>query len=124
MSEVPVVYVIDDDDAVRDSLCMLLEHCGFAVRSYASSAAFLHDAPEVKNGSLLVDVNMPGMTGPELLDHLRQRGTVIPAILMTGGITTRIQPAVDRIGATVLQKPFQSGELVACIETVLGRYRA
>jgi FixJ family two-component response regulator len=118
-----VVFVIDDDNGVRHSICMLLESFGIVARPYASGAAFLPDSPAA-HGCLLVDVEMPGLTGLELLDGLRSSGIAIPAIVMTAAPTSLVQRSVDRAGATLLQKPFRPGELMASIETALGRYRA
>ena len=120
MPEERVVYVIDDDHAVRDSLCMLLESYGIVAHPYASGVAFLRDLPP-EHGCLLVDVNMSGMNGLELLDELHERGIAIPVIVMTGTPTSRIQLDVDRAGATLLQKPFRPDELIACVEKTLGR---
>lgn len=123
MPKEQVVFVIDDDNAVRHSICMLLESYGIVARPYASGASFLADSPAAP-GCLLVDVDMPGMTGLELLERLRSGGIAIPAIVMTGALTSLIHRSVDRVRATLLRKPFQSGELLASIETALGRYRA
>jgi two-component system, LuxR family, response regulator FixJ len=123
MPEAGVIYVIDDDDAVRHSICMLLDSYGIAARLYTSGASFLADLP-LEHGCLLIDVNMPGMNGLELLDWLRARGIAIPVIVMTGAPTRSVRLAVDRAGATLLRKPFRTGELIACIEKVFGRSRA
>jgi two-component system response regulator FixJ len=117
----PVIYVIDDDDAVRDSLHMLLESHGFPVRTYASGSAFLRDVPTDASACLLIDVNMPDMNGLELLDELRKRGVTIPAIFMTGGLTTTIPPSVDRTEARLVEKPFRAAELIGCVEMAVGR---
>lgn len=114
----PVVFVIDDDMAVRHSICVLLESRGIAARPYASAAAFLTDLSAAQ-GCLLVDVAMPGMTGLDLLDRLRDSGIAIPAIVMTGTPTRLVQRSVDRVGATLLRKPFRSGELMACVKQAL-----
>lgn len=118
-----VVYVIDDDDAVRDSICMLLESYGIAAHPYASGEIFLADLPP-DHGCLLVDVDMPGIDGLDLLDRLRGREMAIPAIVMTGALTSRMRLASDRAEALLLQKPFRSSELIACVEKALGHYRA
>jgi FixJ family two-component response regulator len=113
-----VIYVVEDDDAVRDSICVLLDSYGIAARPYASAAALLTDLPP-EHGCLLVDVDLPGMNGLELLRQLRGQGIAIPAIVMTGAMTSRIQLAAERAGATPLSKPFLPGELIACIEQAL-----
>jgi two-component system, LuxR family, response regulator FixJ len=119
-----MVYVIDDDDAVRDSISMLLEAHAVAVRTYASAAAFLRDVSPAWTGCLLVDVNKPGMTGLELLDQLRERGIALPAIVMTGGLTASIPQITDRYAVPILQKPFRPKELIARIEEAFGRHHA
>ena len=113
-----VVYVIDDDDAVRDSICMLLESYGIAAHPYASGAVFLADLP-LDPGCLLVDVDMPGINGLELLNQLRGRRMAIPAIVMTGTLTSRTRLAADRVEAIPLLKPFRLRELVASAEKAL-----
>jgi two-component system response regulator FixJ len=115
---------VDDDDAVRDSIRMLLECEGFTVRTYASGAAFLREARPDRNSCVVIDVAMPGMSGLELLDQLRWYGITIPAIVMTGALDARIRSAVDRARAILLEKPFQVGELVGCIERALSRERS
>jgi two-component system response regulator FixJ len=124
MAAQQVIYVIDDDDAVRDSIRMLLECQDMPVRTYSSGTAFLRDEPPSKHGCLLIDVDMPDMNGFDLLDELRKRGVTIPAIVMTGGLMTRISSSADATPARLLEKPFQAGELIRCIEVALGRYRA
>ena len=85
-----VVYIIDDDDAVKDWICMLSESYGIAAHPYASGAVFLADLP-LDPGCPLVDVDMPGINGLELLDELRGRRMAIPAIVMTGALTSRMR---------------------------------
>ncbi len=117
----PTAYVIDDDDAVRDSIRMLLECEGFTVHAYASGTTFLREAHPEANCCLVVDVHMPGMNGLELLDQLRRGSLMIPAIVMTGKPDARIIRAVARAGAILLDKPFRIAELLYCIEKVFSR---
>ena len=119
-----IVYVVDDDEAVRDSVSMLLQIHGITVRSYASGGAFLRDSVAEKNRCLLIDLNMPGMTGPEVLAELQRRSIAIPAIVMTGGLTPNTQAAAAQTGAIVLRKPFRPGELMAHIKEALASHRA
>ena len=120
MPEAGVVYVIDDDDAVGHSICMLLESYGIASRLYTSGASLLADLP-LEHGCLLIDVNMPGMNGLELVSWLRGLGISIPVIVMSSVPTPSIRLAVGRAGATLLQKPFRTGELIASIEKAFTR---
>jgi two-component system response regulator FixJ len=103
----PMVYVIDDDAAVRDSLQLLLETYGIPVRGFASGEAFLSTSPPDGRNVLLFDLNMPAMTGFELLDELRRRGITGPAIIMTGGLTAGVPS-----GASLIEKPFSPAELI------------
>lgn len=121
MNPKPTVHVIDDDEAVRDSLGMLLEVEGFVAQTWASCVAFLRGAQLDGNCCLLVDNHMPGMSGVALLEQLRQDGVIVPALVMTGLASAGIRHAVDRLGARLLEKPFQIGEVVRLIEILIGR---
>jgi FixJ family two-component response regulator len=113
------IFVIDDDDAVRDSLRMLLESEGFVVHAYASCAEFLGGRRPDGSSCLLLDVHLDGMSGLELIDRLEQDHIEIPTILMTGMPDAATRRAVDRIGAPLLVKPFRPGELLDCVESRL-----
>jgi FixJ family two-component response regulator len=113
------VFVIDDDAAVRDSICVLLESEGFVVHAFASCADFLRQPRPKVTDCLLLDVHMDGMSGLELLNRLDSDNIHLPTIVMTGMPDTRIGRAVDRFGAVLLVKPFKTGELVALVERVL-----
>ena len=78
-----VVFVVDDDDAMRDSLEFLLSSIGLETRSFASAAAFLDAYDPSQGGCLLTDVQMPGQSGLELYAELRRRGWDIPVVVMT-----------------------------------------
>src|SRR5215469_9921399 len=79
-----LVAVVDDDDAVRDSLRFLLEIAGFAVASYGSAAEFLREAPIADLSCLVVDQHMPDQTGLQLVSRLRGQGVDLPVALITG----------------------------------------
>ena len=84
MNPHPTVFVIDDDDAVRDSLCLLLRLRGYAPRPYASGDAFLADeANAPANALVLLDLKMPGRSGIEVQAELRARGRQWPVIVLT-----------------------------------------
>jgi two-component system response regulator FixJ len=116
----PTAYVIDDDDAVRDSIRLLLECEGLTVYAFASCAALLVEAHPQGNSCVVVDMHISGMEGFEFLDRLRREGIIIPAIVMTRQLDARIIGAADRAGAILLEKPFRAGELLDCIERALG----
>ena len=119
MDQRPTIHVVEDDNAVRDSMALLLEVEGFVAHTYASGAAFFRDAHLDGNYCIIVDMHMPGMSGIELLNLLRRDGTEFPAIIMTAMADGSIRRAVERINAVLLEKPFHPGAVVHSIETVL-----
>lgn len=110
-----MVDVIDDDDAVRDSTRALLESYGYEVRDHASAEHFLQNT-DSKTDCLLVDQHMPGMTGLDLLEHLRARGDQTPALMMTGRSDPTLLPRAARIGVKLLHKPVPEDQIVSWIE--------
>ncbi|MEI8399594.1 MAG: response regulator transcription factor [Alcaligenaceae bacterium] len=106
------VYIVDDDEAVRDSLRWLLEANNYRVRAYASAEAFLAEYDEQQPGVLIVDVRMPGMSGLELQEQLIARKSTMPVVFITGhgdipmAISTMKKGAVD-----FLEKPFDETAL-------------
>jgi two-component system response regulator FixJ len=120
----PIVYVIDDDAAVRDSFHVLFESHGIEVRCYASSEAFLVAAPPLENSCLIIDVNMPELDGIDLLGRLLRDGFMTPAFLMTGnGTRASLRSTVDWNDVVLLEKPIVARELVAQVKKVLGEGR-
>jgi CheY-like chemotaxis protein len=106
------IIIVDDDDGVRDSTRVLLEAHGFAAAGFAGADAFLE-----KNGAdgascLLLDVQMPGTSGLELLEQLRTRAIAIPVIMMTANVERASARAVQAGALTVLRKPFSEDELL------------
>jgi FixJ family two-component response regulator len=110
-----IVCIVDDDEAVRDSLCLLLDSYGMTTRSYATPAQFLKDAASPAD-CLILDLHMPEMTGIELAETLRARNIVTPIIIVTGRNDPNLAPRMHRAGiAAVLTKPVGEEDLVACI---------
>lgn len=116
-SSSPTIYVVDDDDAVRESVRFLLESFGMTVRDYADAQAFI-DAEKParhlqgRNCCLLLDLHMPGMSGADLLEHLQASGIPIPAIVLTGRSSTSLRERVERAGAlALLEKPAEESDL-------------
>jgi len=110
------IGIIDDDAAIRDSLKFLLSARGIDTRCYASAAEFLRSADADQLGGLLVDQNMPDMTGIELVELLRSRRITMPAIVLTGGSDPLLAARAKKAGVlAVLHKPFAGLELLGWI---------
>jgi two-component system response regulator FixJ len=112
-----LVHIIDDDDAVRDGLQMLLEMEGFAVRSYGSAPAFLATAPAAY-GCVVTDLEMPQMSALELMEDLRARGNLIPVVVMSGRFLPGTAQEAARRGAfAILDKPFDQETILAVVRS-------
>jgi two-component system, LuxR family, response regulator FixJ len=113
-----IVYVIDDDSALRDSFSFLLVSSGFSVQSFDSAEAFLAAAPQLTEGCILTDVRMPGLDGIELLHRLRESGNAIPLIVMTGHGDVSLAVKAMKLGATdFLEKPFGGDALIKVVRS-------
>ena len=114
------VHVIDDDEALRDSLTFLLRTARLEVQSYPSAAAFLEALPEANLSCVITDVRMPGMSGIDLLRRLRERKISVPVIVITGHGDIPLAVEAMRIGAVdFLEKPFDDEVLIASVKTAL-----
>jgi two-component system response regulator FixJ len=114
-----MILLVEDDAATRDSLCLLFECEGLDCRAYASADAFLAADPPLAGSCLLFDVHMTGTSGLDLLEALRARGAVTPALMITGQVSPAIVRRSEAAGAMVFEKPFQSGLLVDRIRDLL-----
>jgi FixJ family two-component response regulator len=118
MTSSHIVFVIDDDAVVRDSMCALLESRNFNVTAFASGPEYLQQKSNAD--CLLLDIHMPEMTGLELLQALRQRGNPVPAILMTGRREAETQAKASALGVIdVLDKPVTHAALFAALQKAL-----
>ena len=121
----PLVYVVDDEFAVRDSLTLLVESAGQAVRSFASAEAFLNDYSPEQPGCLLLDIRMPSMSGLDLQDELTARDICIPIIFISGHARIPDSAHAFRAGAVdFLEKPFDNAILMERIAEALKKDRA
>lgn len=119
------VYVVDDDDAMRDSLKWLLESRGLMVEIYASSEAFLDAFHGGLAGCMVLDVRMPGMSGLELYERLHARASTLPVIFITGhGDVPMAVSALKQGAADFIEKPFNDQEMVGLIERCMKQDRA
>lgn len=118
------VFVIDDDIDVRDGLSRLLRSAGWRVESFASAREFLDGGCGHGIGCILLDVNMPGMTGPDLHDHLRDAGVQMPIIYLTGQATVSVGVDAMKKGAIdFLEKPVDEDALLPTVELACARHR-
>jgi CheY-like chemotaxis protein len=116
-----IVAVIDDDNDVGDVLGGLLETMGYQVETYRSGMDFLADAEFEQLACLVVDQNMPKMTGLEMIENLSERGINIPALLITGVHDLEVERKAARLGVmTVLEKPMSHHELLRFISVSMG----
>ena len=112
--------VVDDDESVRESLPDLLREFGFAARAFSSANEFLSSGCVDETSCLILDIAMPGMSGPELQQELKHRGHPIPIIFITAQRDETIRARVLKQGAVgFLLKPFSDADLLAAIKTAV-----
>ena len=120
MESKPTVFVVDDDEAVRNALRLPVKSAGLKVETYASAREFLDGYDPACPGCLLLDVRMPGMSGPELQEQLSARQIHIPIIIITGhaDVSTAVR-AVKGGAVDFIQKPFDDQVLLDRIEQAI-----
>jgi FixJ family two-component response regulator len=120
MQQAPTVFVVDDDEGVRNSLRFLLKSVGLATTALASASEFLETYKFNQPGCLVLDVRMPGLSGLELQQQLNLRGAVIPVIFITGhGDVPMAVEAMQQGAFDFLQKPFRDQDLIDRIQRAL-----
>jgi FixJ family two-component response regulator len=118
----PLVSVVDDDQSIRESLPDLLREFGFAAQAFASAEEFLGSRSMDETRCLILDVAMPGMSGPDLQRELIRRGQSIPIIFITAQRDESVRARILEQGAsTCLFKPFGDTALLEALESALGR---
>ena len=116
------IFLVDDDAAVRDALCLYLEGTGFVVRTFDSAEAFLGRIDGMGRGVLVLDQRMTGMSGLELQAELKARSLEMPTIFITGHGDVPMSVRAMKEGATdFLEKPFRNSDLLTSIEQVLAK---
>jgi len=116
----PTVFVVDDDEAVRDSLKMLLSASGLRVETYPSAGAFLKHYIPTQSGCLILDIRMPGMSGLALQDELHKRRLSLPILFLTGHADVPIAVRALKQGAyDFIEKPLDSQRLVLAVMNAL-----
>lgn len=120
-----LIRIVDDDVAVLEGLAFILEGAGWEVKTYESAQAFLiDDAPSVP-GCLILDINMPGMTGLELQQEMRERGYVLPIIFLTGHGDIDVAISTIKSGAVeFLQKNGDNARLISAVSSAVALSQA
>lgn len=122
MSASGVVHVIDDDEAVRESLEFLLRAARMDVRTYESASIFIANPPKDSAGCIITDVRMPGISGVELLGRLGEIGITMPVIVVTGHGDVQLAVEAMKGGAIdFLEKPFDDEVLLGCVRAALAK---
>ena len=120
--ESPVIYLVDDDDAVRDALGMLFKSIGLKHEAYASALDFLEGYNRARHSCLVADIRMPGLSGLELQQRLNDEHSEIPIIFITGhGDVPMAVTAMKSGAADFVQKPFRDQDLIDRINKALAR---
>lgn len=113
-----MVFLVDDDDAIRHSASFMLRHAGFTVKTYPDGITFLDQIQDSQNGCILLDVRMPGMDGLAVQKVLNQRGINMPVIILTGHGDVPVAVEAMKGGAIeFLEKPYEKKALISAIES-------
>jgi FixJ family two-component response regulator len=116
----PLLSIVDDDESVRESLPDLIKEFGYAAQAFSSAEEFLRSGSVDQSSLLILDIAMPGMTGPELYGELKRRGEKIPVIFITAQKDETVRSRVLEQGAAgFLLKPFSDSALLAAIKAAL-----
>lgn len=125
MSQVPTVFLVDDQAAVLKGLCRLLDSAGYTVQAYSSAQAFLDSGNAAQPGCLVLDLAMPGMGGLALQQQLAARASVLPVIFLTGHGDIDSGVHAMKLGAAdFLTKPVDDDRLLAAIDLAFARNSA
>ena len=117
----PLISVVDDDESVRESLPDLLREFGFEAQVFSSAEEFLASQSVAETNCLVLDVAMPGMSGPELQRELKLRAQSLPIVFITAQRDSNVRPRLIAEGAVdCLFKPFEPTDLVQALNTALG----
>ena len=117
---IPVISIIDDDEAVRVATQSLLRSLGFDTHTFASAEDFLQSARVRDSSCVITDVQMPGLSGVELQDRLRAQGHRTPVIFLTAFPDEKMRTQAMNAGAVCfLSKPFDCATLITCLDTAL-----
>ncbi len=117
-----MIFIIEDDSESRESLRLLLDCAGVEARAFASAEAFLEDGKHGAADCLVIDIQLPGMSGLDLLEELRERGDAVSAIVVSARPTAANTARALAAGAlVVLDKPFNPGEMVTRVQAEMAK---
>ena len=123
-TDLRLVHLVDDDGAIRRSVGFMLMTSGYQVKSYESGAELLKNRGELDEGCILLDIRMPGMDGLEVQQALKEKGVVLPVIIMTGHGDVALAVRAMKAGAIdFIEKPFEKAALFDAIEQGVNRLR-
>lgn len=112
-----IVHVVDDDEAARESLGLLLRSFGYTVETYESGLVFLERLPEAMSGCVLLDIHMPGIDGLEVQRQLNERRTRMAVVILTGKADVPLAVRAMKAGAVeFLEKPYRNDELLSALD--------
>jgi FixJ family two-component response regulator len=121
IADLPLVSIVDDDESVREALPDLVEEMGFSAAAFSSAEEFLASSHVDQTECLIIDVVMPGMSGPDLVEELTRRGQTIPTIFITAVKDDKVRPRLIEQGAVdCLFKPFTDDLLQDALNSALG----
>ena len=122
ISDGRTVYLVDDDEAIRRSASFMLKTSGFVVKAFPSGVDFLKEGKDIDPGCVLLDVRMPGMDGLEVQQALRDRGSLLPVIVMTGHGDVNVAVQAMKAGAVdFIEKPFEKATMLNALEEGFSR---
>lgn len=120
MANEPLISIVDDDAGIRSSLDGLIRSMGYRVALFESAEGFLASDAARDSECIVIDVQMPGMTGLELLSHVRSTGSAVPVILISAFTVAESREQAERAGAyCTLKKPFDGDDLALCVERAI-----
>jgi two-component system response regulator FixJ len=123
MSGRPVVHVVEDDDAARESLTFLLETAGLSARAYDSAKPLLDALPDIEDGCVITDVKMPDIDGLELVRLLKRRKFALPVIVITGQADVSLAVEAMKAGAVdFIEKPYDGEVLLGAVRSALSTH--
>jgi two-component system response regulator FixJ len=125
MSELRLIHLVDDDDAIRHSASFMLRNAGFRVKTYSDGVTFLAHVADAEPGCILLDVQMPQMDGLEVQDTLNARGVAMPVIVLTGHGDVAVAVRAMKAGAIdFIEKPYAKETLVGALTRAFERLEA